>query len=46
MKGVLDKVSSSLDVETMRKLNSEVDIQQEDPEDVAAKFLKEKGIVQ
>jgi osmoprotectant transport system substrate-binding protein len=46
MKGVLDKVSSSLDEETMRKLNSEVDIQQEDPEDVAAKFLKEKGIVQ
>jgi osmoprotectant transport system substrate-binding protein len=46
MKGVLDKVSASLDVETMRELNGKVDLEQEDPEDVAAEFLQEKGIVE
>jgi len=46
MKGVLDKVSASLDVETMRELNGQVDLEQEDPEDVAAEFLEEKGIVE
>jgi osmoprotectant transport system substrate-binding protein len=46
MKGVLDKVSGSLDVETMRELNGKVDLEQEDPEDVAAEFLQEKGIVE
>jgi osmoprotectant transport system substrate-binding protein len=46
MKGILDRVSSSLDEETMRKLNSQVAIEQEDPEDVAAEYLQEKGIVE
>src|SRR5215210_165920 len=46
MKGILDKVSASLDVETMRELNGQVDLEQEDPEDVAAEFLEEKGIVE
>jgi osmoprotectant transport system substrate-binding protein len=46
MKGVLDEVSGSLDVETMRELNGKVDLEQEDPEDVAAEFLQEKGIVE
>jgi osmoprotectant transport system substrate-binding protein len=46
MKGILDKVSSSLDEETMRKLNSQVDIEREEPEDVAAEYLQEKGIVE
>ena len=46
MKGVLNEVSSSLDVETMRELNGQVDLEQEDPEDVAAEFLQEKGIVE
>jgi osmoprotectant transport system substrate-binding protein len=45
MKEVLNPVSKSLGAETMRQLNSQVDIEQEDPEDVAAKFLQEKGIV-
>jgi osmoprotectant transport system substrate-binding protein len=46
MEGVLDEVSASLDVETMRQLNSQVDIEREEPEDVAAEFLQEKGIVE
>jgi osmoprotectant transport system substrate-binding protein len=46
MKGVLNEVSASLDDETMRQLNAQVDIEQEDPEDVAAEFLQEKGIVE
>jgi osmoprotectant transport system substrate-binding protein len=45
MKEVLDKVSASLDEETMRQLNSQVDIQREDPEDVARQFLQKKGLL-
>ncbi|CAN5670237.1 hypothetical protein BH18ACT11_BH18ACT11_29350 [soil metagenome] len=41
----LNEVSSSLSVETMRKLNGKVDLDQEDPEDVAAEYLEKKGIV-
>ena len=42
---VLNEVSASLDVETMRELNGKVDLDQEDPEDVAAEHLEEAGIV-
>ena len=42
---ILDEVSASLDVETMRELNGKVDLDQEDPEDVAAEHLEEAGIV-
>jgi osmoprotectant transport system substrate-binding protein len=46
MEGVLNSVSESLDAETMRQLNAQVDIEQEDPDEVAAEFLQEKGIVE
>ena len=46
MEKVLNSVSETLDAETMRKLNAQVDIEQEDPEDVAAQYLQEKGIVE
>ena len=46
MEKVLNSVSETLDAETMRKLNAQVDIEREDPEDVAAEYLKEKGIVE
>jgi osmoprotectant transport system substrate-binding protein len=42
---VLNSVSKELDVETMRELNGKVDLDQEDPEDVAKEFLQKKGIV-
>jgi osmoprotectant transport system substrate-binding protein len=42
---ILNEVSASLDVETMRELNGKVDLDQEDPEDVAAEYLEEQGIV-
>jgi glycine betaine/choline ABC-type transport system substrate-binding protein len=29
----------------MRELNAQVDLEQEDPEDVAKKYLEEQGIV-
>jgi osmoprotectant transport system substrate-binding protein len=45
IKGVLNEVSASLDVEKMRKLNAQVDLDQEDPEDVAAEYLEKEGIV-
>jgi osmoprotectant transport system substrate-binding protein len=45
MEEVLNSVSESLDAETMRQLNAQVDIDQEDPEDVAAEYLEEKRIV-
>jgi osmoprotectant transport system substrate-binding protein len=43
---VLNSVSETLDAETMRELNARVDIEQEDPEDVAAEYLKQEGIVE
>jgi osmoprotectant transport system substrate-binding protein len=46
MEEVLNSVSESLDAETMRELNSQVDIEQEDPEDVAAEHLEDEGIVE
>jgi osmoprotectant transport system substrate-binding protein len=46
MEEVLNSVSETLDVKTMRQLNAQVDIEQEDPEDVAAEYLQEKGIVE
>ncbi len=46
MEEVLNSVSETLDAETMRELNARVDIEQEDPDEVAAEFLQEKGIVE
>ena len=46
MEEVLNSVSETLDAETMRKLNAQVDIEQEEPEDVAADYLKEQGLVE
>jgi osmoprotectant transport system substrate-binding protein len=46
MEEVLNSVSETLDAETMRELNAQVDVEQEDPEDVAAEYLQEKGIVE
>jgi osmoprotectant transport system substrate-binding protein len=43
---VLNEVSASLDVETMRELNGQVDLDQEDPEDVAKQHLQEAGIIE
>ena len=45
MEKVLNEVSGTLDANTMRQLNAQVDIEQEDPEDVAAEHLEEEGIV-
>ncbi len=45
MKGVLNEVSASLDVETMRQLNGQVDIEHENPDEVAREFLEEQGLV-
>jgi osmoprotectant transport system substrate-binding protein len=42
---VLNSVSESLDAETMRRLNAQVDIEQEDPEDVAQEYLEEEGLL-
>jgi osmoprotectant transport system substrate-binding protein len=45
MEEVLNSVSETLDAKTMRELNAQVDIEQEDPEDVAAEHLEDEGIV-
>jgi len=45
IKGILNEVSASLSVETMRELNGQVDLDQEDPEDVAKEYLEEEGII-
>jgi osmoprotectant transport system substrate-binding protein len=46
MEQVLNEVTASLDVETMRELNGRVDLEQEDPEDVAREYLEEEGIIE
>ncbi|MDP9476593.1 MAG: glycine/betaine ABC transporter substrate-binding protein [Actinomycetota bacterium] len=46
MEKILNEVSASLDVETMRELNGRVDLEQKDPEDVAADHLQQAGIVE
>lgn len=42
---VLNEVSASLSVETMRELNGQVDLEQEDPEDVAQEHLEQEGLL-
>jgi osmoprotectant transport system substrate-binding protein len=46
IKGILNEVSASLNVETMRELNGQVDLDQEDPEDVAKEHLEDEGIIE
>ena len=46
IKGIFNSVSKILDEDTMRRLNSQVDIEQEDEEDVAAEFLQQEGLVE
>lgn len=43
---VMNEVTAALDLETQRELNGRVDLDREDPEDVAADFLEEEGIVE
>lgn len=42
---VLNEVTSSLTAEKMRALNGAVDLEQEDPEDVAQQHLQDEGII-
>ena len=44
-KKVMNSVSKSLSLETMRKLNSQVDIQNREPKDVARDYLKQQGLI-
>ena len=42
---ILNSVTETLDIDTIRELNGRVDIEQEDPEDVARDFLEQRGLV-
>ncbi|MBA2512046.1 MAG: glycine/betaine ABC transporter substrate-binding protein, partial [Rubrobacteraceae bacterium] len=42
---ILNEVSASLDADKMRQLNGAVDLEQEDPEDVAQGHLEDAGII-
>ena len=42
---ILNEVSASLDADKMRELNGAVDLEQEDPEDVAQGHLEDAGII-
>ena len=46
MEKALNEVTATLTVEKMRELNGKVDLEQEDPEDVASEYLKEEGIIE
>jgi len=41
----LNAVSALIDTDTMRALNAKVEVDKEEPRDVAAAFLKQKGVV-
>jgi osmoprotectant transport system substrate-binding protein len=45
IKEILNEVTASLDLKTMRELNGKVDLDQEDPEDVARQHLEVEGII-
>lgn len=42
---IVNPVTASLDLETMRLLNARVDLNNEDPEDVARDYLEEEGLI-
>lgn len=44
-KKIVNSVSKTLSLETMRKLNSQVDIENRDPEDVAKDYLQKEGLL-
>lgn len=44
VEGILNSVSEKLDLETMQELNAQVDIEKEEPADVASAFLEEQGM--
>lgn len=44
VEGILNQVSAALDTETMTELNGRVELDQEDPADVAADFISEEGL--
>ena len=46
MEEILNSVSESLDLETMQQLNAQVDIEREDPADVARQHLEESGLLE
>ena len=46
IKEVLNSVSEKLDVKIMRRLNGQVDLEQEDPEDFAREFLEQQGLLE
>ena len=45
-KKTINAVTETLDAETMQRLNGQVDLEKEDPEDVAAEFLQQEGLVE
>ncbi len=45
IRGLLNSVSDALDTETMTRLNARVEIDKEDPADVARDFLEEEGLL-
>ncbi len=42
---ILNSVTETLDVDAIRELNGRVDIEQEDPEDVAREYLEQEGLI-
>ncbi|MGZ4598159.1 MAG: glycine betaine ABC transporter substrate-binding protein, partial [Actinomycetes bacterium] len=42
---VLDKVDQALTTQELQQLNAQVDVDKEDPSDVATQFLQSKGII-
>ncbi len=46
IEGALDKLSATLTTEDLKKLNKRVEVDKEDPEEVAKDYLKQKGLLE
>lgn len=42
---ILNSVSETLNIDNVRELNGQVDLDQEEPKDVARGFLQEQGLI-
>ena len=45
IKPLIEKLNGMLDDETMTNLNYQVEVENKNPQDVARKFLEEKGLI-
>ncbi len=46
LKGIINELGGNISQEDMAEMNAKVDIDKQDPQDVARDFLKKKGLIE